>query len=83
MFNHATWEGCRMKKRRDLTIGRTVNLLGGLATFAFAIYFAAWEAIEFGTDNPGVLALTMLFTVGPIIVVGLGVSMVAGKLLGG
>jgi hypothetical protein len=38
--------------------GWYINLLGGLATFAFAVYFAVWEIAEFGVDNLGVLALT-------------------------
>jgi hypothetical protein len=64
-------------------MGWAVTFSGGMATFGFAIVFAIWEVMEFGVDNPGVLALTMLFTVGPIIIVGLGASIALGKLAGG
>lgn len=63
--------------------GWVINLLGGLATFGFAIYFVVWEIMEFGVDDPGVLILTLLFTVGPVIIIGLGVSMLFGRLTGG
>jgi hypothetical protein len=69
-------------KKHGIGCGWYLNLIGGLATFAFATYFALWEVSEFGVDNPGVLALTMLFTVGPIIIIGLGISMLLGKLIG-
>jgi hypothetical protein len=70
-------------KEHRIGCGWYINLIGGLATFAFAAYFAVWEIMEFGIDNPGVLILTMLFTVGPIIIIGLAISMLLGKLAGG